>query len=64
VWLIPVPVAATFTFQFIQPSNTFSLFFYQDSTHAHFICTGHGAGFVTPVARVGMAATFNVSVGA
>jgi cytoskeleton-binding toxin CbtA-like protein len=27
------------------------LFFYQDPTHAYFICTGHGAGFVTPVAR-------------
>lgn len=32
-------------------------FFYQDPTYANLNCTGHGAGFVTPVARAGLAAT-------
>jgi hypothetical protein len=31
-------------------------FFYQDSTYVNFICTGLGAGFVTPVARTGLTA--------
>ena len=38
--------------------------FYQDSIHENFACTGHVAGFVTSVARNGVAAAFNVSAGA
>lgn len=60
---LPVPVAATFTFQFIQPSSTFSILLLLGLNSCTFHLNQPGGGFVTPVARADLAATINLSAG-